>query len=422
MRIVLIGINYAPEIISTAVYSTGLAEDMAARGHAVCVITAQPYYPAWKVMDGWPKYTYRSEVSASGVRITHCPLYVPSRPSGMKRILHHITFAITAMPIAIARALREKPDLVVVVAPSLLSGPVGWIAARLSGARTWLHIQDFEVEAAFATQLLKADSFIGRQAMRFEAWLLKKFDRVSTISRPMLDKLRQKGVPESRIHELRNWANLSKVTPLAGVSPLKAELGISTPYVALYSGNLANKQGLEIIPEAARKLAHRKDITIAVCGDGPMRERLMEMSADVPTIRFFPLQPLDRLSDLLGMATLHLLPQIAGAADLVLPSKLTNILASGRPVIATTKVGTALADEVADCGLVTSPGDAAEMAKAIEALLDSEELRRRLGRNARQRALEHWDGAAILGRFADALANLVQPDAISPHEIKRTAI
>jgi colanic acid biosynthesis glycosyl transferase WcaI len=193
---------------------------------------------------------------------------------------------------------------------------------------------------------------LGNAARRFESWAIAA-DRVSTISPQMCAKLREKGVPADRIVEFRNWANIDEVVPLEGPSPYRAEWGIERPHVAIYSGNIANKQGIEIVVEAARLLRHRKDLMFVVCGNGPNRARLIESSADLDNIQFHDLQPRERLSDLLGMASVHLLPQIAGAADLVLPSKLTNMLASGRAIAATAEPGTGLAAEVDGCGLIT---------------------------------------------------------------------
>lgn len=412
MRVLVITINYAPEIISTGVYSTGLAEYMAREGVATDVVTTLPYYPAWRVFDGWRRPFWRARVSENGARIVHSPIYVPSNPTGARRILHYFSFAVSAFPVALWKAITRRPDVVVMVAPSMIAAPVAWFTARISRAKAWLHIQDFEVEAAFATGLLKEDSRIGRTAKAFESWILQRFDRVSTISQPMMQKLLEKGLPKEQIYEFRNWANLEKVIPLIGPSPLKDALGITTRYVALYSGNLANKQGLEVLPEMARHLTHRDDLTIAVCGDGPMREPLMEMCRDIPAIQFFPLQPLDKLSDLLGMADVHLLPQIKGAADLVLPSKLTNMLASGRPTLATTDPETALGHEVAGAGVLVPAGEPAAMAAALDALLNDETAREQMGRTARARALDRWDMDAILSRLKaefEALTNPGQP-------------
>ncbi|MBS8228123.1 WcaI family glycosyltransferase [Vannielia litorea] len=396
MKLLFLGINYDPEIISTAVYSSGLCDYLANHGVQTKVVTAKPYYPQWRILEGWRGPFWKRRKAASGADVVHCPLYVPRKPTGAKRILHHASFALTAAPVTLWRALIWRPNVVFVVGPSLLAAPVGWLAARIGGAKAWLHIQDFEVEAAFATGLIKEESRTGRAAKAFERWVLRRFDKVSSISRPMLDKLRHKQVPEERIYELRNWANLEKVTPIEGVSPMKAELGIATPYVALYSGNLANKQGLEVLPEMARYLAHRDDVTLLICGDGPMRENLTAMAEGLKSIHFLPLQPLEKLSELLGVADVHLLPQIAGAADLMLPSKLTNMLASGRPVLATAHHGTALGDEIEGAGVLTPPGDGKAAAAALEALLDDPTRRAELGKTARRRALERWDMDAIL--------------------------
>lgn len=399
LRIVILAINYAPEIIGCAVYTTDMAVRLAARGHDVTVIAAHPYYPEWTGRDGYPKARYRREVASGGVELVHCPHYIPANPSGLKRILHHASFAVTALPAVLRAVLSRRADVVFCVAPALLAAPTAWLGAKISHATSWLHIQDYEVEAAFATGLLKGSSRAGRVALAFENFILKRFDKVSSISGPMMAKLAQKGIPADRQYELRNWADLSQVRPLDGPSPLKAELGITEPHVVLYSGNIANKQGLEIIPAAARILAHRSDLTFVISGAGSYLEELKRLSAGLSNIRFYPLQPRDRLGDLVGMADIHLLPQMAGAADLVLPSKLTNMLASGRPVIATAAPGTALAEEVAGCGAVTEPGNATALAASIKTLLDDPDLRQRYGAAARQRALQRWDGNAILDRL-----------------------
>ncbi len=407
MRLLLLGINFAPEIISTAVYSTGMAEWLAARGHDISVVSAKPYFPAWRVFDGWGGW-YRKRQPQERLTIVHCPLYVPARPTGAKRILHHASFAFMALPMMLRAGWRHRPDVVMVVAPSLLAAPVGVLAARLSGAKTWLHIQDFEVEAAFATGLIKKESSTGRMAIGFERRILSRFDRVSSISAQMLLRLREKGVANTKIVELRNWANLDVVRPLDAPSPYRAEFGIQRPHVVLYSGNIANKQGLEILPYIARLLVERRDIAIVICGDGPFLPELRHLCEGLDNVQFFPLQPIDRLGDLLGLATVHFLPQIAGAADLVLPSKLTNMLASGRPVIATAEAGTALARAIDNCGIAVPPGDVQAIARAITDVVDSPEDCAGMGAAARESALANWYIENILQTFEAEVMRLIE--------------
>lgn len=405
MNVLILGINYAPEMVGIGPYTAGMAQFLAEVGHSVTVVCAKPYYPQWKVEDEYAGGGKRVSVE-HGVRVVRVPTYVPANPDGKRRLAHHVSFAVRSHLAMIAETRRSKPDIIIGVAPSLISVMAAREAVRRTGAKLWLHIQDFEVEAAFATGLLKDKGAIAEAASRFEKWAISA-DRVSTISPQMCAKLIQKGIPPQRIVEFRNWANVDEVVPWSEPSPYRNEWGIDRRHVAIYSGNIANKQGIEIVIDAARLLMHRKDLAFVVCGNGPNKARLLEASVGLDNIHFHDLQPRERLSELLGMATLHLLPQIAGAADLVLPSKLTNMLASGRPVVATASLGTGLAHEVEGCGVITPPGDPVAFANAIGGLIDNTEFCGQAGRAARTRATERWSRTAILRQFESELSSLL---------------
>jgi colanic acid biosynthesis glycosyl transferase WcaI len=124
-------------------------------------------------------------------------------------------------------------------------------------------------------------------------------------------------------------------------------------------------------------------------------------------VTLLPLQPLDRLNELLNVADVHLLPQRAGAADLVMPSRLTGMLASGRPVIATADPGTQVALVVEGRGLVVPIDDTAALHAAVTRLVEDEELRLGMGRAARQYAVEHLGKEQVLQRFELDLVELV---------------
>lgn len=407
MKLLVLGINRAPEPVGIAPYTTELTRWLASRGHEVAMVSAQPYYPSWRVSKGYPRHRWIRTVE-DGVAVTRCPLYVPVHPSGMRRIVHHGSFTASAMVPMIRRARLMRPDIVMAIAPSLLAAPAALLAARVGGSRSWLHVQDLEVDAAMATKLLDANSTAARHAVRFERTLLRRFDRVSTISPRMGERLIDKGVAADRVVEFRNWTDVDAIRPLCGLSTYRARWAIKTPHVALYSGNLANKQGIEIVVEAAQRLRHRTDLTFVICGDGPSRARVAAETAGLPNVHIHELQPREQLNELLGLATVHLLPQVADAADLVLPSKLANILASGRPVVATAALGTDLAAEAEGCGIVTPPGDSAAFAMAIETLLDDPARRAATAATARARAEERWSRDAILARAERELETLAR--------------
>lgn len=413
--VLIVGINYAPEPVGIGPYTQGLAEALVEAGAEVQAVVAKPYYPQWRT---WPAYAGGGwqHGEEHGVRLTRCPIYVPAEPSGLKRIVHLASFALSALPFALRAALRpkaERPELVLVLAPALLSVVTAWLAAKVAGARLWIHVQDFEVEAALATGLMDQGGLAARLARWLEARLLRLGDKVSTISPQMCAKLREKGVEPERVFEMRNWSDARFAPDPAGAEAIRAEWGLGSRKVALYSGNIARKQGIEILVEAARLLQHRSDLAFVICGEGPNRAELERLAAGLDNVQLHDLQPAERMGAMLTMADLHLLPQIAGAADLVLPSKLTNMLASGRPVVATTEPGTGLYGEVDGCGAISPPGDAGALAAAIAQLADDPDRRALLGAAARERAAERWSKAAIIPRALGELgySELPQPSS-----------
>lgn len=403
MKILLYSLNYAPELTGIGKYSGEMAVWLAARGHDVRVLTTPPYYPEWRVHDGYRAGAYTQD-EVDGVTVLRCPLWVPAKVSGAKRIVHLLSFAASSA-LRLPGLWRWKPDLVWVVEPAFACAPAALAFARLRGARAWLHIQDYEIDAAFQLGQLKGEG-LRRLVHGVERWLMRRFDRVSTISQRMVELGLRKGVSAEAMALHPNWVDVQAIRPLAQPSRYRAELGLAPDtVVALYSGNMGGKQGLETLAEAARQLAGNPQVHFVLCGQGAGREKLEQACAGLANVSFLPLQPLERLGELLGLADIHLLPQRADAADLVMPSKLTGMLSSGRAVIAMAQPGTELGDVVAQCGRIVPPEDAAALVQAIEALAADPALRDEMGRHARAHAENHMARDPVLGRFeADALA------------------
>jgi colanic acid biosynthesis glycosyl transferase WcaI len=408
MRILVCGINYAPDLIGVAKYNTELCEGLAALGHDVRVITAPPYYPHWRIPDEYRSRRYRRE-TLNGVAITRAPIYVPEQPSGAKRLLHHASFLASSSWPLLSTTARWRPEVVLAVAPSLLSASAAAMAARMFGARSWLHVQDLEVDAAFELGLLE-NKTLRSMMLGAERMILGAFDRVSTISPQMMRRLEKKGLRPDRLRELRNWVDTSVVVPGNQQTAFRSSLGLRpTDTVALYSGAISNKQGLELVLEAAAATKDdQPDIHYVLCGNGPQKSRLVREAHGLGNVHFIDLQPAERLSELLSTANIHLLPQQARAADLVLPSKLSGMLASGRPIIAMAESGTGIANEVAGAGMVIPPGDARALADSVTALAGNGALCEQFGTAARLLAQRRWDRLAIVKSFEREFALLLQ--------------
>jgi colanic acid biosynthesis glycosyl transferase WcaI len=401
-RLLVVALNYAPELTGIGKYVSEMTEWLATQKQlTVRVVTAPPYYPAWRVASGYSAWRYMKE-RVAGIEVYRCPLWVPHQPRGLTRILHLLSFALSSLPLLLWLALSWRPQVVLVVEPPIGAAPGAWLAAKLCGAKAWLHVQDFEVDAAFELGLVRAGA-LRRAVLAAERALMRGFDRVSNISERMLGRLLDKGVDRGRAFLFPNWVDMSLIHPLAEAAALRAELGLGPDQrVVLYSGNMGEKQGLEIILEVARGFEDPQ-VLFLMCGDGAVRQRLEAAAADLANVRFIPLQPLARLNELLNLAEVHLLPQRAAAEDLVMPSKLTGIMASGRPVVATAAAGSDVARIAREGGIVVAPGDAPALAAGLRRLLGDAALRRQLGASGRAYALANWERDAVLQRAFDEL-------------------
>jgi colanic acid biosynthesis glycosyl transferase WcaI len=410
MRILIHALNFAPELVGCGKTTGEMADWLAAQGHDVRVVTTPPFNPEWKVRPGFSPWRYTrtvcetrlSEEKTGRLTVFRCPVLVPLQPSAARRILHLASFALASLPVMLGQ-IRWRPDVVMVMEPTLFCVPAALLTGRACGAAAWLHVLDFEADAGFELGLLKSDGL-----RRMVGWVEKKsmsaFDRVSTISEKMLARLIQKGVAPSSCLLFPNWVDIDAIFPLERPSPFRAELGISpNDIVALYAGTMARKQGLDVLAEAVGQLAGRAGLRFVFCGEGPGKAALATVTRDLPGVQWIPLQPFERLNDLLNLADIHLLPQKADAADLVMPSKLTGMLASGRPVVATSGPDTQIAQVVEGRGIVVEPGDAAVFARAVAELAEDASLRLSLGKNARQYALAALEKKSVLSRFEQEL-------------------
>ncbi len=303
MHLLIVGLNFAPELTGIGKYSGEMAAWFAARGHKVSVITTRPYYPEWKRPPGFAAWTWRSE-TWQGCRVTRCPLYVPQRPTGLRRILHLSSFGLSSIPAAVVQAAIGRADLVAVMAPTLFSAPTGLAIARLMSAKAWLHVLDLEVDAAFELGFIRNRQMIAA-ARKVERSLMCHFDLVSTISSKMSEAIERKGVASERMMLFPNWVDTHQFFPMEKPVTLRDELSIPIDRcVVLYSGSMGQKQGLEHVIAAARLSMSQSAVSplFLLAGAGPVRAELERSAEDLPNVRFLPLQPAERFNEFLNVA------------------------------------------------------------------------------------------------------------------------
>jgi colanic acid biosynthesis glycosyl transferase WcaI len=404
LKILVHGINYYPELTGIGKYTAEMCEWLVSRGHSVRVITAMPYYPQWVINDNYKGKHWHKEM-IRGVEVCRVPLYIPPpyNVNGRTRIIQEISFAISSLYYIIP-SLFKKYDYVISICPPFHLGFHALLFQFFKGVPVIYHIQDLQVDAA----RIKSNFFLNILE-NAETFILKKVKRISSISQGMRKNILKKGIPEDKYINLPNWVDVDFIQPLTNAQSLREELGFKPrDKIVLYSGNMGEKQGLEVILNVAEKLRLIGHLYFIMVGEGGNKKTLLQEAKDrdLCNVKFFPLQPYLKLSAMLAMADLHLVLQKKAAADLVMPSKIMTVLAAGGVAIVTAETGTTLYDLICNhnIGIIIPPENEDALAAVIEKSINSNLDQIKI--NARNYALNKLSIHKILMNFEKELFKL----------------
>ncbi|MEJ7738047.1 MAG: WcaI family glycosyltransferase [Chitinophagaceae bacterium] len=395
-RVLLIAGNFFPEPTGIGKYNGEMIDLLASQGYECTVVTSYPYYPYWKVQEpysiNYSRYTkeirYPELTGSSPVEIFRCPIYVPHNPTAKKRMLLDFSFCFFSFFKILQLLFRKKYDYVITVVPCFQIGLLAVLYKKIKGAKFLYHIQDLQIDAARDLKMIQSQTLLNA-LLSVEKYILKNADLVSSVSPGMIKRIRAKYKRE--IIFFPNWVDTKLFYPLEGRAMLKEEFNFCAgDKIILYSGAIGEKQGLESIIYAAELLKHRTSLKFVISGTGPYKERLEELKNNLKleNVVFLPLQPFENLNKLLNMADVHLVLQKAHASDLVMPSKLTNILSVGGIAIISACENTSLYDIVSlnKIGILIEPEDKQALTTAIEHALKDDN--KKINQNARSYAEE----------------------------------
>ncbi len=409
MKILIYGINYAPELTGIGRYTGEMGSWLARRGEDVEVITTMPYYPEWAVHPSHKGRWWYTE-QLEGVRVHRCPFYVPAKVTSAKRILHEFSFVVSSLIYWLPIFFGKRYDVVICVSPPFHLGLIPLLYCKLHTIPLWCHIQDLQIDMAKELGMIKNKRFLNIM-FKVEAYILKRCTVVSTISEGMVRKVAQKNVLKSECALFPNWVDGEYVKPVPRSQSLRSELGLlPSDKVVLYSGSLGEKQGLEIIVEAAKSFVSRPAVKFLIFGSGGGKSKLeaLVQEYDLPNVVFYPLQPYQKLASLLATADIHLVLQKKSASDLVLPSKLTGIVAAGGFSLVSAVPGTTLYDTVSEhqIGVLIEPESVEALEKAINKALATDLSSYRI--NARRYAERYLNKEQTLSEFWQKLRDVNQ--------------
>jgi glycosyltransferase involved in cell wall biosynthesis len=373
-NVVLIGINYAPEITGTAINNVDMAHSLRDAGHNIVVMTGMPHYPEWRVHEPYRGHQRRTEL-LDGVQVKRFGHYVPAHnQSALKRGLYEATFLMNAAAVTI----RPRPDLFVGIIPALSDGWLARFHAWRSGVRFGLVFADLMGKAAQQSGMPGGTSVAGT-VRKFEIGLARTAAGVGIIAEGFRDYFIDGGVQTDRIHRIVFRDRAPNDMPTESRADVRRSMGWGDDdFIVLHSGNMGYKQALDNVLRAAALANHRRNLRFVLIGGGNQRVELENLARrlSLQNVGFLSLVPTGKFDAVLAAADLLLINQRGSVTDMSLPGKLTPYFTSGVPVLAAVASQSEAAKAVvrSGAGLVVSPDRPESLVAGIERLADDREF------------------------------------------------
>ena len=390
-NITFIGLNYAPEDSAIGLYSTQWVNFLVENGCKVSVVTAFPYYPKWEIFEDYKDKKRFLKQESTNIKIYRYKQYVPKKPTFVKRIIHIIDFTIGS----IFNIFKIKEcDLVISVVPFTSSVFLGYIQKLRFKTKLWIHIQDFEFDAALQTGLGNNKNIVFNLLFKLEKWLFNKADVASTISTSMLTKLETK--TKSNLFFLPNWIDENEINPTNSNTHCHLK---SSKIKILYSGNIGDKQDWETFITFCEDI-DSSVFDVIIVGDGSKKDWVVNQVKKFSNIKYHEPVPYNELSNLLCSADIHVLFQKSDVIDTVMPSKVLGMMASGKPsIIIGNKQSEINAILQESKGGLFFTNYSSEIIKALDELTQDKQLMIQYGLNARQFVVDNFSKKMILNNF-----------------------
>jgi colanic acid biosynthesis glycosyl transferase WcaI len=406
-RVWFISELFWPEETSTGYFVTRIAEDVAAEYdvHAVC---SQPTYSGRGTVA--PRREVRNGVTIHRVRSTTL-----NKDVLLLRGANMLTFSLAAF----AHVLRHigRGDIVVAVTNPPVIPYLVRAAAALRGARFVLLVHDVYPEVLVATGMARSDAPHVRALHAASRRLYRGAERVVVLGRDMAElvsgKLQGEG---SRPVIIPNWGDTDRVRPDAAAgAAVRRQLGLEDRFTVLYMGNMGRTHDVLTLLEAATLLRDDRRFHFLFVGWGAQRAALETETAQRGLANITVQGPCaaDAMPGYLNAADVAVISFRRGMAGVSVPSRLYNVMAAGRPVLALADAGSELAQVVREDGIgwVIEP-EAPEQAAALlrELAADPPSLEA-AGRRARDAALLRYSRSAVAQEWLRLLRELQPSDA-----------
>ncbi|MEM3605023.1 MAG: glycosyltransferase family 4 protein [Candidatus Bathyarchaeia archaeon] len=423
MNIAIIVNNFHPEIGSAADLFYQLAIEFQKRGHLVNVFTTEPrYYNLGTSLK--EKFLLQAGLKGKGklynveqirpmlnvYRVKLLPLIYPrSGKNAFFRELEHVLQPITFLTMTNHIA---KSDIILIYSPPLLLGYLGVILGKLLNIPTVVNVQDIHPDAVVDLGLLKS-SFLVSFFEQIERQMYKYAKAITVHSDGNKEIVMKHNINPQKVFVIFNACYIPPDEVLCDGEFFRRRYCLEDKFIVTYAGTMSFSQDLDTIIIAAKILSNsNKEITFILAGDGPQRHNLELLSKKlkVSNILFLPFQGGNDYWRLLSASDVCLVSlKKSKVKTPVVPRKLEDIMASGKPVIANVPLDGDVKKfiEKANCGMVIESENPHSLAEAIQKMYDMpKEVRLQYGRNGRLYAIQNFSTQVIAKQYETLFASL----------------
>jgi len=400
--LVIISQYFYPDIASTGLVLTELAEDLAKYGKKIKILTGQPSYYQTKIKA--PK-----QEDYKGFKIRRFNYLRLSKDNLITRLISQFSFIKIVLFYLLFSRIKFK-NLLIVSNPPFLP-LIGYLLKKIKKCNFIYLINDIYPDIAIKLGVLSEKSF----AARLMAWInqkgLRSADFVIALGYDAKEILIQKGIEEQKIKVITNWADKDRIKWRKMIPKEKnrfiKKYNLENKFIILYTGNLGLTHNLEVIIEAAEKLKNYSEIQFIFVGSGGARKKLEDLvqKKNLKNVLFLPYQEEEIYSDVLSAGDLLLVTLAKGLAGLSVPSKTYIYLANGGPIAAMmdkeSEIGQ-LIDQY-HCGFRVNSNDVNGFVEKILEFYKDSDLREKCGQNARKIFEQQFERSLVTKKYLEVL-------------------
>lgn len=307
------------------------ARELVRQGFEVEVLTGFPNYPGGKVYPGYRIKLLQREL-IDGVQVTRVPLYPNHDQSAIKRVLNYASFAASATIYGVFMAKRA--DVMYAYHPPLTVGMAAALIKLFRRIPVVYDIQDMWPDTLRATGMLNNAKALDLVA-RVCRWVYRRMDHIVVLSPGFKRLLLERGVPESKLSVIYNWADEASLGAPVGQVP--AAFPKADQFRILFAGNMGKAQALDTVLDAASLLQARGSrVCWVMLGGGVEVERLKAEAAQrqLANMVFLPAVPMAEVGAYLNAADsllVHLRKD--PLFEITIPSKTQAYMTVGKPLL-----------------------------------------------------------------------------------------